>query len=481
MLKYLNPKLLFERTSNGHDRSYSHFIEQYPEYLKTQNLDKLRAIDFARLDDQNHTYLDVTGGQLYGASLIEKHQTFLSNNILGNPHSINPSSALAEKHISETRQRVLQYFNAGEDYVCIFMANASASIKIVAECYPFNNDGHLLLTSDNHNSVNGIREYARKKDCPFTYSSLDNDLHFNAQELEMNLTELKGNDKLFAFPAQSNVSGIKHDLGWIGKAQAQGWDVLLDAAAFVPSDRLDLSVHKPEFVAISFYKIFGYPTGLGGLLVKKSAYEKLHKPSFTGGTITIVSVQGDGYFLEKEAARFEDGTVSYLQIPAIAIGLDYIEEIGIDLIKQRVKILTSFLFQELQKLMHENGKPLIKVYGPESMKSRGGTLVMNFHDINGNLYDFQQIESDAFQKNISIRTGCFCNPGIDETNHQLDKARLQQYFKLKGEKNYFDLIKFLGQKRGAVRVSIGFINNHSDIMKFIEFCRTYLGKKVAHN
>lgn len=479
MLRLFNSFPFFQKSTA--DRSltaYEQFLAAFPGYTSTASIDQLRETDFSRLEDQKHTYLDFTGGQLFGASQLAQHQQFLNSTILGNPHSINPSSALAESHIKATRQKVLDYFNAGDDYVCIFTPNASGALKIVGECYPFAPDGQFLMTFDNHNSVNGIREFARAQNCPFTYSPLDNELRINETELKEKLAEAEGQNKLFAFPAQSNVSGVKHDLDWIEEAQSLGWDVLLDAAAFVPSDRLDLLMHQPEFVAISFYKIFGYPTGLGALLVKKTAFEKLKKPSFAGGTITIVSVQGDGHYLEQEAARFEEGTVNYLEIPAIKTGLEYIERIGIDQIKKRVSYLTKYLLKELLKLRHKNGNSLIQLYGPKNGEKRGGTLAMNFYDPTGQLHDFMQIEQAAFEQNISLRTGCFCNPGIDETNHQLQADKLKGYFKTEGAKDYFKLIEFMGQKRGAVRASIGYISNFQDMQVFLEFCRGYLDREV---
>ncbi len=475
MLRFFNSLPFLQKGRNVLNLSpYDRFLRDFPDYKSTQAIDELREVDFQRLDEQQHTYLDFTGGQLFGLSQLKKHQEFLSSTILGNPHSINPSSALAESHIKATRQKVLNYFNATNDYVCIFTANASAALKIVGECYPFAADGQLLMTFDNHNSVNGIREYARAKDCPFQYSPLDSDLRIDPKPFGEKLKKAEGKNKLLAFPAQSNVSGVKHDLDWIEEAQSLGWDVLLDAAAFVPSDRLDLLMHQPEFVAVSFYKIFGYPTGLGALLVKKSAFEKLQKPSFAGGTITIVSVQGDGYYLEKEAARFEEGTVNYLEIPAIKTGLEYIEAIGIEQIKTRVACLTEYLLRELVKLRHKNGKRLIEIYGPQNGQNRGGTISMNFYDSFGRLHDFIKIEQAAFEQNISLRTGCFCNPGIDETNHQLQAEKLQAYFKQEGAKDYFNLIEFMGQKRGAVRVSIGYISNFKDLHVFLGFCKGFL-------
>jgi selenocysteine lyase/cysteine desulfurase len=480
MLRFLDALPFLQRNGIADSQSsYKQFLRDFPDYKLTGNIDLLREKDFKRLDEQRHTYLDFTGGQLFGHSQLTQHQRFLSSTILGNPHSINPSSALAESHIKATRQKVQDYFNAGDDYTCVFTANASAAIKIVGECYPFDERGRLLMTFDNHNSVNGIREYARAKNCPFEYSGLTNNLRLDEEALQQKLVQPAAGHKLLAFPAQSNVSGVKHSLDWVGEAQSLGWDVLLDAAAFVPSDRLDLLRYQPEFVAVSFYKIFGYPTGLGALLVKKTAFDKLQKPAFAGGTITIVSVQGDGHYLEREAARFEEGTVNYLDIPAIKTGLEYIEAIGMDTIKTRVSCLTGYLLRALSRLRHKNGQRLIEIYGPKENEKRGGTIAMNFYDPFGRLHDFIKIEEAAFEKNISLRTGCFCNPGIDETNHGLAADRLQAYFRQDGPKDYFNLIEFMGQKRGAVRVSVGYISNFQDMQVFLRFCAGFLDKNAA--
>ena len=81
--------------------------------------------------------------------------------------------------------------------------------------------------------------------------------------LEMGLAS---KNNLFAYPAQSNFSSVLHPLEWIERAHANGWDVLVDAAAFAPTNPLGLSKYKPDFVPLLFYKIFGYPTGIGALL-----------------------------------------------------------------------------------------------------------------------------------------------------------------------------------------------------------------------
>src|SRR5581483_131932 len=151
--------------------------------------------------------------------------------------------------------------------------NATGAIKLAGEAYPFEPGGRLLLTADNHNSVNGIREFARARGVAVEYAPLVfPDLRVDRHALARLLAAAAApHARLFAFPAQSNFSGVKHPLELIDAAHAAGWDVLLDAAAFVPTNRLDLAAVHPDFVSISFYKMFGYPTGVGCLIVRNSA------------------------------------------------------------------------------------------------------------------------------------------------------------------------------------------------------------------
>src|SRR4029077_17167761 len=137
------------------------------------------------------------------------------------------------------------------------------------------------------------------------------------------------------YPAQSNFSGVQHPLDLIEAAHERGWDVQLDAAAFVSTNRLDLSEHHPDFVSISFYKMFGYPTGIGCLICRKSALAKLTRPWFAGGTIVMVSVRGDWHVASRDESGMEDGTPNYLDIPAVEIGLDHLTKIGIPVIHKR--------------------------------------------------------------------------------------------------------------------------------------------------
>jgi selenocysteine lyase/cysteine desulfurase len=146
------------------------FLKEYPAYAQTSRIDALRESDYAILDQQGHIYLDYTGGGLYGASQLKAHQELLRTHVFGNPHSYNPTSAFSTEMVERARKFVLEFFNAPEDeYVCIFTQNASGALKIVGEAYPFGEGCRYLLAFDNHNSVNGIREYAHARGASVTY------------------------------------------------------------------------------------------------------------------------------------------------------------------------------------------------------------------------------------------------------------------------------------------------------------------------
>ncbi|PHR99146.1 MAG: cysteine desulfurase [Leeuwenhoekiella sp.] len=433
---------------------------------------ELRKKEYSRLDEQKHVYLDYTGGNLYAASQLDAHHQVLKQHTFGNPHSTNPTSMHATRLVEEARDRVLEYFNA-KDYFCIFTQNASGALKIVGECYPFQQGSEYVLFADNHNSVNGIREYCRAKGGQHHYIPMQlEDLRVDIGALEEALsTPSQGVNRLFAYPAQSNVSGVQHDLSWVSYAQQKGWDVLLDAAAFVPSSPLDLQEVQPDFVSISFYKIFGYPTGLGCLLVKKSKFNKLCKPWFAGGTVTLASVKSAHHFLANNHERYENGTLNYLDIPALKIGLDHIDNIGIDRINARVNSLTHYLFDQLKNLRHANGISKVKIYGPGNREKTGGTLIMNFFDAQGRTIPFEEVEQKANACNISLRTGCFCNPGIDEINNDLSPEELTDFFTANIQGGYREIINALQKMRGAARISVGIATTKADLDYFIAFAK----------
>jgi selenocysteine lyase/cysteine desulfurase len=467
------------RTAVSRERST--IADVYPSYGTTTVLDDLRAREYPLLDREGHTYLDYTAANVYAQSQLERHLALLSGSLFGNPHSTNPASSTATSYVERARHAVLRFFNADPaEWVVAFTANASHALKLVGESYPFVPGGRFLLTFDNHNSVNGIREFARARGATATY------IPIVLPEMRVDLRDLTGeldrgstHDNLFAFPAQSNFSGVQHPLEWIDRAHAHGWDVLLDAAAFTATNRLDLSRWSPDFVVQSFYKLFGYPTGVGALIARKEAMAKLRRPWFAGGTITVASVQGDKYYLADGPSAFEDGTLDYLALPAIEIGLDHLDSIGMEVIHERVRCLTGWLLDRLLSLEQTTGAPLVRLFGPADTHQRGGIVSFNFYGPDQRPIDHRLVEQRANAARISLRTGCFCNPGGGEIALGLTGTELSSCFRQREHQSRLTVDDFRlcidGKSTGAVRVSLGMVSNEQDVDRFIDFAREFIG------
>lgn len=100
------------------------------------------------------------------------------------------------------------------------------------------------------------------------------------------------NRGLFVLTGQSNVSARKFPLSMLRTAKSQGYDTLLDAAALAPTTPISLRGlgNCVDAMAVSLYKMIGYPTGVGCLIVRRAFLAKLRKRWFSGGTVLIVQV-----------------------------------------------------------------------------------------------------------------------------------------------------------------------------------------------
>ncbi|WP_082683219.1 aminotransferase class V-fold PLP-dependent enzyme [Entomohabitans teleogrylli] len=460
------------------------FLAEHPIYPEDA-VEALRASDFSRLDAHRVAYLDHVGGTLAPQSLIEADYQALSSTILGNPHSGSSSSA---QSYEQARQAIYHFFRCpAEEYEIIFTANASSAIRLVAESFPFGSGSDVLLTKDNHTSVHGLREYAKSKGASVKYIPLDQDLQILENSMRRALDNLAaGPVHLLAYPAQSNATGIRHDLQWIQAAQQRGAMVLLDAAAFVPQSRLDYSVHQPDFMSISFYKMFGYPTGSGCLIAKKSSLHKLTPHSFAGGSVCYYSgpwSPTERLLYRDDGRRFEVGTPNYASFHAIAQGFDFLSRLEPEDIGARSTALARWLEARLSELRHSTKlrTPLCNIYGL-SVGNRGATVMLNFFDCYNAIFPHALIRQALERYGIIVRNGCFCNLGAVQqatyTTAGAEHCELDKTEKILDCRTFDDKILNKGSC-GAIRVSLGLGSNFRDVYRFYLFAKGLLNSDAA--
>lgn len=248
-------------------------------------------------------YLDHAGATLYSEVQIKNIYNDLCTNLYGNPHSISSCSKNVTDIVDQVRSNILNHFHTNsEEYDIIFTSGATAAIKLLLENFKWdigNHNGTFVYTMSNHTSIIGGREIAAGKKIPFYCLDLEETFSLLNEQISLNQNKEQSCNSIFAYPAQCNFSGRKYPLEWIRKVQNGAldsfkgsklnskWFCLLDAATYCSTNDLNLSLYKPDFICISFYKIFGYPTGLGALLILKSSSYALEKKYFGGGAVDI--------------------------------------------------------------------------------------------------------------------------------------------------------------------------------------------------
>jgi len=167
----------------------------------------------------------------------------------------------------------------------------------------------------------------------------------------------------------------------------------------------------------------------------------------------------------------------------VEIGLQHLESLGYPIIHERVRTLTGWLLDNLTRMRHASGIPLARIYGPLTTDKRGGAVAVNFIHRNGAAIDHRTIEAEAAKSNISLRTGCFCNPGAGEIALGISRVELDVCFTQPGHESRLSLDDFRlcidGKNSGAVRVSLGLASNFRDVQAFLHFARGMLNREFA--
>ncbi|KAK9884769.1 hypothetical protein WA026_008998 [Henosepilachna vigintioctopunctata] len=445
--------------------------------------------EFSRI--KNNHFLDHTGGTLYSEKQIANILEDLSSSIFCNPHGRNGPSQQTEDAIDILRYRILQHFHTNsEEYSVVFTANATASLKLVAENFDFSGrsdrTGTFVYLEDNHTSVLGLRNYCEK------VKPLQVDKAFNIFNSNSKYTTEEYNgetNSLFVYPAQSNFSGTKYPLEWIKEVHngrlnnaldqnSKKWYVVLDAASFASTDDLNLSEYKPDFVPISFYKIFGYPTGLGALLVKNTSEHVLRKKYYGGGTVLMaLALENEAVLRNSISEKYEDGTIPYLSILSLNHGFETFErlKLSMPLISKHSFSLAKYVYRNLLTLHHSSGTPAVVLYHDtvfENNNHQGAIVNFNLLRENGEAIGYAEVMNMANLHNIHLRTGCSCNPGACQRHLKLTTNDVRRHFQaghVCGDQN--DLVD--GLPTGSVRVSFGYMSRRSDadaLIKMIEEC-----------
>ena len=436
---------------------------------------------------------------------MEDFATEMNTNLFGNPHSNSPSSMLSTDVIESTRLQALTFFKADpEHFDLIFVANATAAIKLVMACL---SDHHRRATSwynyhaDSHTSLVGVRETAGGSYRCFTSDKeVDEWIHSRhpLKSQERNVQDLSTEEgvSLFAYPAQSNMNGRRLPLSWSGGIRSSNTPsrqtfTLLDAAAYVATAQLDLGDpdNAPDFIALSFYKTFGFPD-LGALIVRKASGHVLsERRYFGGGTVDMVinatnnGPNTDAWHAKKSTSlheMLEDGTPASHSILALNVALKAHQRLfgSMENVTKHTCHLITILHAKMSRLLHANGLQVCKIYEGSPSKygtsrAQGPTIAFNVRNSRGEWIGKSDFERLAILNNIQLRTGGVCNPGGIAAALEMSPKEMRDNFD-EGLRCGNELDEINSKPTGIVRVSLGAMSSMKDIENFLVFMQLFV-------
>ncbi|KAI8941676.1 hypothetical protein NX059_002888 [Plenodomus lindquistii] len=423
------------------------------------------------------TYLDHGGTTLTPKSLLSLFSSEMQATLLANPHSDITNPSASTSIIAKARQEVLGLFNADPTHFdIVFTANATASIKLVAEGLSGNEKGFdYYYHLNSHTSLVGVRELAIRSHCLSSREEMEACL---GERSDIPIGPCSGRPTLFAYPAQSNMNGERLPLEWAGKLRASVQHphtyTLLDAAALVSTSPLDLSDHllAPDFTALSFYKIFGFPD-LGALIVRKAAASAFDdRKYFGGGTTEMITCIDSPWVARKQSslhARLEDGTIAIRSILALCCAIETNRKLfgGLEATSSHTAWLARQLFARLSGLRHANGAPICHIYKSHTSsyndpKTQGSTLAFNIRRGDGSWIGCWHVGKALREDDIHVRTGSLCNPAGMASALGVDTDWLRRAFNQDFRCNTeVDVLK--GVPIGMVRASLGAMSTLEDV------------------
>jgi len=368
-------------------------------------------------------------------AIIEFYRKYNAN-IHRGLHYLSEKSTEMYEH---TREHVADFIGGVDPKEIIFTRGTTESINLVAYTWGEENinegDEIVITEMEHHANLVPWVQLAKKKKAilkriPITFCG-----HLDQSNINEIITP---KTKLLALTHMSNVLGTINPVKELtALAHKHGAIVLADGAQSTPHLKVDVKELGVDFYAFSSHKMLG-PTGVGVLYGKKALLEAM--PPFNMGGEMIREVRFDHVTWAELPNKFEGGTPNIADVVAFDAALHYLEEIGMDNLRQHEMDLTKYTIDNLSAI------PGLEIQGPQEMEQRGGAVSFTDNDLHPH-----DISTYLDSKGIAIRAGHHCAQPLMSILGKIATARASLYIynneadvdalvnALKGMRRYFGL------------------------------------------
>lgn len=303
------------------------------------------------------------------------------------------SAYAAADLILDTRERICSLFNWDRPENVIFTSGATESMNILLKGFLKAGD-HVICSCLEHNAV--MRPLTQLVEKGVCVDYLPCDMH-GVAILENLSTLIRSNTKLVVMTHASNVCGTINPIAAVGDfCRRHNIRFIVDCAQTAGCLPIDFPSVGADGLVFAGHKGLLGPQGVGGFIISES-FEKEVTPLITGGTGSRSDSLVQPDFMPD---KFESGTQNIPGILGLRQGLIFLEEKGIDSIRQHEIALAMQLINGIKNL------PGVQLIGTDNAQLRTAVVSVDFTE-----RDNADAAYELYDKyGIMTRCGLHCAP-----------------------------------------------------------------------
>ena len=346
--------------------------------------------------DKPLVYLDSAATSQKPRQVIDAESDFYTNHNANAHRGLYMLAEEATEMYEGARAKLARFIGAPDPATIVFNRGTTESTNLVAYAWARRElkagDQILLTDMEHHSNIVPWQLAARDTGAVLRYIPLTDDGLLDLSNLGSLLTE---KTKLLAVTGMSNSLGTLPPLRQlIEAAHAVGALVLVDGAQLVPHVPVDVAELDCDFLTISGHKMLG-PTASGGLYGKLDLLERMD--AFLSGGHMIDEVFHEHATWNVVPYKFEAGTMNIAQEVGLGAAIDYLEALGMDLVRAHEEHITGYA---IERLLAAGAT----VYGPHDVALRGGAVSFWYKGVHP--HDLATILNE---EGVAIRAGHHCN------------------------------------------------------------------------
>jgi cysteine desulfurase/selenocysteine lyase len=382
------------------------------------DVNKIKA-DFPILSQKIHghrlVYLDNAASSQKPRSVISAIDKYYEQDNANIHRGLHTLAERATGAYEKSRKRVAKFIGADKASEIIFTSGTTHSINTLAlswgDKYIQKGDEIVITDMEHHANFVPWVLLSQRKGAALKHFSLTSDGRLDLSDINKIIT---GKTKIVAVSHMSNVLGTINPVAEIcALAHKHGAIVVSDGAQAAPHMTVNVKELDIDFYVFSAHKMLG-PTGVGVLYGKSELLEKL-PPLMTGGEM-IREVHYDKITFNEIPHRFEAGTPNIAAAITFENALDYLEQVGMENIRQHEIELTDYALQKLSTIKG------LEIQGPHDSSIRGAAISFTDPDVHPH-----DISTFLDTKGIAIRAGHHCAQPLMHALGKVATARASFY------------------------------------------------------